>query len=161
MAVVAVAAGLVGGCGSGSDADTTRALPQIPREAQITIDGYPGAENVGILMAEQRGYFEDAGLEVWVGTPVSPLRPVRYVAEGEVDLSISHEPQVAMAREKGVPIVAIGSLIPQPTAAMIWLKKSGIDGIARPEGEDDRHSRSSLSKGPSPERSGPRRVGAR
>ena len=137
MATAAVAAVLLVGCGggSGSDTETTRALPQLPREVQITLDGYPGPENVGILMAEQRGYFEDVGLEVWVRTPVSQLRPVRYVAEGEVDLSISHEPQVEMAREKGVPVVSIGSLISQPTAAMIWLRKSGIRGIADLKGK--------------------------
>ena len=132
MAWAAVAAVLLVGCGgdSGSDTDTTRALPRLPRKVQITLDGRPGAENVGILMAEQRGYFDAAGLEVWVRTPASQLRPVRYVADGEVDLSISHGPQVAIAREKGVPVVAIGSLIPRPTAAMVWLRKSGIDGIA-------------------------------
>lgn len=121
---------LVAGCGGGSEAETAPALPPPIREAQITLDGYAGAENVGVLMAEKRGYFDKAGLDVWVRTPVSPLRPIRYVADGEVDLSISHEPQVEVAQEKGVPVTSVGTLVSQPTAAMIWLKRSGIGGIA-------------------------------
>jgi len=81
-------------------------------------------------MADERGFFEDAGISLWFRPPVSPTRPVQYlVSSGEVDLAISHAPQVVMSRDKGVPIVAIGSLVEEPTAAMIWLAKSRIGGI--------------------------------
>jgi ABC-type nitrate/sulfonate/bicarbonate transport system substrate-binding protein len=131
MLAMAAAASLLAGCGEGSEAETaTNPLPLPYREAQITLDGIPGPENVGILMAQQRGYFAARNLEVWVRTPVSPLRPIQYVASGEVDFSISHQPQVELAQEKGVPVESVGSLISQPTAAMIWLKRSGIEGIA-------------------------------
>jgi putative hydroxymethylpyrimidine transport system substrate-binding protein len=52
------------------------------------------------------------------------------VAEGIVDMAVSHPPQVALAREKGIPIVALGSLVSQPTISMIWLKESKITGLA-------------------------------
>jgi putative hydroxymethylpyrimidine transport system substrate-binding protein len=101
----------------------------------MTLDGYPGPENVGILLAKERGYFDDVGLDVSYFSPAGPLRPVRYVANGETDVSISHQPQIALAQEKGAPVVAFGSLIPQPTAAMIWLAKSKISGIADLKGK--------------------------
>ncbi|HMI81275.1 MAG TPA: ABC transporter substrate-binding protein, partial [Solirubrobacterales bacterium] len=44
-------------------------------------------------------------------------------------------PQVVLAREKGAPIVALGSLISQPTAAMIWLRNSGVSDIADLKGK--------------------------
>jgi ABC-type nitrate/sulfonate/bicarbonate transport system substrate-binding protein len=136
MLAIAVAVSLLAGCGEGSEAETaTNPLPLPYREVQITLDGIPGPENVGILMAEQRGYFAARNLEVWVRTPVSPLRPIHYVADGEVDFSISHQPQVELAQEKGVPVESVGSLISEPTAAMIWLKKSRIDGIADLKGK--------------------------
>jgi putative hydroxymethylpyrimidine transport system substrate-binding protein len=128
--LVGMAVLLLPGCGGGTEADTGSSLPPPIREVQITLDGIPGPENVGILMAAQRGYFAARGLEVWVRTPASPLRPISYLVGGEIDFSISHQPQVELAQEKGAPVEAVGSLISQPTMAMIWLKSSGIDGIA-------------------------------
>lgn len=136
-AVAALAVGLLG-CGGGTETETT-AQPIKPlrpaREVGITIDGYPSPENVGIEMALKRGYFEDLGIDLFLHEPESPQRPVLYVATREVDLAVSHEPQVAVAQENGVPVVAVASLVPRPTAAMIWLRKSKIGGIADLKGK--------------------------
>ncbi|HEY8502869.1 MAG TPA: ABC transporter substrate-binding protein [Solirubrobacterales bacterium] len=136
MLAVAMAAALLAGCGGGSGSETTKsAVLLVPQELHIALDGYPGPQNVGVLMAEEQGYFDDVGIEISISSPLGPLRPVRYVVGGEVDLSISHLPQVALAAEKEAPVVAIGSLIPQSTAAMIWLKKSKISSIADLKGK--------------------------
>lgn len=122
---------LLAGCGAGAagTADTHSEPPRRTEEINLTLDGWEGPEAMGILMAEKRGYFSDAGLNVVILTPATPNRPVQYVVDGTDDLGISHLPQVVMAKEKGAPIVAVGSLLSQPTAAMIWLKKSPIEGI--------------------------------
>jgi putative hydroxymethylpyrimidine transport system substrate-binding protein len=101
----------------------------------VTLDGHEGPENVGILMAQQRGYFTDAGLSVSIFSPVRPARPVQYVATRQDDLGVAQEPQLAMAKAKGAPIIAVGGLVHQPSAAMIWLKKSHIGGIADLKGK--------------------------
>jgi len=88
------------------------------------------AANVAVLMAVEKGYFADVGLTVYPGTPVAPRRPVRYIAAYTDDIALTQQPQVAMAKKKGAPIVTIGRLISEPTASMIWLKKSNIKGIA-------------------------------
>lgn len=43
---------------------------------------------------------------------------------------IAHGPEAVLARAKGTPIVIIGSLVPQPTAALIWPQESQIKSIA-------------------------------
>jgi putative hydroxymethylpyrimidine transport system substrate-binding protein len=86
-------------------------------------------------MALHRGFFEDVGLDVWAGSPLEPNRPASYVAKGTDDFGLLQLPQLAIAREKGMPLVAVGSVVPQPTATMIWLKGSGISGIADLEGK--------------------------
>lgn len=126
MAALAV---LLAGCGGG-DAETTESRPGLFRGIAVTLDGRFNAENVGLLMAAKRGYFEDADLGVELREPVLPERAIKYVIGRDVELAISHEPQVVLAMEKGAPIVAVGSLIPQPTATVIWLKESGVGGIA-------------------------------
>ncbi|HKO39131.1 MAG TPA: ABC transporter substrate-binding protein [Solirubrobacterales bacterium] len=101
----------------------------------VALDGYPNPGNVGILVAAERDYFEEAGLRVTISSPIIPTRPVRYLSEGIVDLTISHLPQVALARENNKPVVAVASLIPEPTTAMIWLEDSEIDDIADLKGK--------------------------
>ena len=103
----------------------------------MTLDGYDGPENVAILMAEARGYFEDVGLKMVVTVPVVPARPLPYLTQEAVTLAVSHQPEIVIAKGKqqSRPVVAIGSLISQPTAAMIWLKKSNIHQLADLKGK--------------------------
>jgi putative hydroxymethylpyrimidine transport system substrate-binding protein len=128
LAVIAATV-LLTGCGEEGDAETA-SRPGLFRGIVVTVDGKFNAENVGLLMAAKRGYFEDFDLGVELRNPIFPERPIKYVIGRNVDLAISHQPQVVLAQEKGAPIVAIGSLVSQPTAALIWLKRSKIGGIA-------------------------------
>jgi putative hydroxymethylpyrimidine transport system substrate-binding protein len=105
------------------------------REVSVTLDGYSGPENLGMLMADWQKYFRDAGLEATVYSPARPNRPIEYTADGNVDVGISREPEVAIAQSKGIPVVAIGSLVSEPTAAMIWLGDSKIDKVADLKGK--------------------------
>lgn len=131
----AVIAALLPGCGGNSD-KTKPELPPLMQSVTVSTDGSASPQNVGILMAQKRGYFERLGVEIWFRPPVSPTRPIPYLTtSGEVDLAITHAPQVVISQDKGVPIVAIGSLVQQPTAAMIWLGKSDVDGIADLKGK--------------------------
>jgi putative hydroxymethylpyrimidine transport system substrate-binding protein len=128
VALVAAAA-FWAGCGGGDDAETAEARPGLFRKIAVTLDGGFNAENVGLLMAVKRGYFAEVDLGVELREPVLPERPINYVVGRDVDLAISHQPQVVLQREKGAPIAAVGSLVSRPTAAMIWLKKSKIGGV--------------------------------
>ena len=135
---VGIAAALLAGCGGKGGAETADRCPGgfvNERELSVTVDGYEGPETIGIVMAQNQNYFEYNGLDVSAYVASEPARAVTYVASGSVDLGITHLPQVVLAREKGARVVAIGSLIPRPTAAMIWLKKSQIDGIADLKGK--------------------------
>lgn len=132
---------LLAGCGEEGSAGTadTAAKPPEPepklREVPMTLDGTFGPENAAIPMAIQEGYFEDAGLNLHAMVPSPPSRPVKYVIERVVDVAVSHEPQVVMAQASGRPVVALGSLVPEPTMAMIWLRESKIDGVADLKGK--------------------------
>ncbi|HEU4707255.1 MAG TPA: ABC transporter substrate-binding protein [Solirubrobacterales bacterium] len=110
-------------------------MPEKVRELRVTLDGFESPENVGIVLAEKLGYFAEAGLQVVFASPATPLRPVPYVVDGTDEIGISHEPEVILAKERGAPIVAVGSLVSQPTAALVWTKRSQIAGIADLKGK--------------------------
>lgn len=143
LALVAAAC-MIAGCGGASDESSTGASsetvsrpdPKKPmREMSITLDGYSGPENLGVLMADWEDYFDEVGLKMTTYSPSDPSRPVEYTANGTVDVGISREPELVLAQSEGVPVVAIGSLIAEPTAAMIWLGKSQIDDVADLKGK--------------------------
>jgi putative hydroxymethylpyrimidine transport system substrate-binding protein len=129
VALLALALGLAA-CGEKSEDGTAEAQP-----LSLTLDFYPNADHAGIYTAQKLGYFEDAGLEVSIDTPSDPAAPLKLVAAGQSDLAISYEPEVALAHEKGLDVVAIGALVNRPLTSMIWLQKSGIKGIGDLQGK--------------------------
>lgn len=137
MSLLMGAAVLMAGCGGAGESAAapggSTAKPE--KEWRVTLDSVDGPENVSVLMSLHRGFFEDAGLDVWAGSPLEPNRPASYVATGTDDFGLLQLPQLVLAQEKGMPLVAIGSVVSQPTAAMIWLKGSGISGVADLEGK--------------------------
>jgi putative hydroxymethylpyrimidine transport system substrate-binding protein len=96
----------------------------------LTLDFYPNPDHAGIYMAQKLGYFDEAGLDVSIQTPSDPAAPIKQVAAGRTDLAISYEPEVLLAREQGLDVIAVGALADQPLTSLIWLKKSGIGGVA-------------------------------
>lgn len=101
----------------------------------MTVEGWESPSDLGVVAAKMGGLFEDVGRNIWVGVPARPKRPVRYVSDGIDTFGVAQLPQVVIAREKGAPIIAIGSLLSQPTTAMIWLKRSKIHALADLKGK--------------------------
>ena len=128
-ALIALALGLAA-CGEKSEDGGAEAQP-----LGLTLDFYPNPDHAGIYLAEKLGYFEEAGLDVSIQTPSDPAAPIKLLAAGQTDLAISYEPEVALAREKGLDVVAIGALVNQPLTSMIWLRKSGVKGVADLKGK--------------------------
>jgi putative hydroxymethylpyrimidine transport system substrate-binding protein len=135
LVLIVAATALLTGCGSGNSTPTTTAgPPPEPREIWVSLNNFEGPEHAGLMMAEKNGDFADAGLIVRLGSPTNPSRTIRYVLAGTSDIGVSHLPQVAISQDRGRPLVAVGSLISQPTAAMIWLRGSGIESISDLQG---------------------------
>jgi putative hydroxymethylpyrimidine transport system substrate-binding protein len=95
----------------------------------LSLDFYPNPDHAGIYLGQKLGYFRDAGLDLKIATPTNPADPIKQVAAGRTDLAISYEPEVMLAREQGLDVVAVGAIVDRPLTSMIWLKGSGIGGV--------------------------------
>lgn len=124
VALLALALGLAA-CGEKSEDTSGEAQP-----FTLTLDFYPNPDHAGIYMAQKLGYFREAGLDVEIQTPSDPAAPIKLLAAGQTDLAISYEPEVILAREKGLGVKAVAALVGQPLTSLIWLQKSGIEGVA-------------------------------
>lgn len=125
-------------CGTGTEGET-QAPPntQAPSNARVptkefllTLDSSPSPDHAGIFMAVKRGYFEEAGLSANIHTPVAPKMPVQYVAGKTVDFAISYEPQVVLAHDRGLNLVAVGAIVDRPLTSLVWQHSSPINRIA-------------------------------
>jgi putative hydroxymethylpyrimidine transport system substrate-binding protein len=129
VALLALALGIAA-CGEKSEDSSTSAEP-----FSLTLDFYPNADHAGIYMAQKLGYFDEAGLDVSIDAPADPTAPIKQVATGNTDLAISYEPEVVLAHEQGLPVIAVGAVVNRPLTSLIWLKSSGIKGVAGLKGK--------------------------
>lgn len=124
LAALAVAAALgLAACGEKSE-DVDGATQPF----SLTLSSPPGPDHAGIYMARELGHFREAGLDVAIRTPSDPT-PIEQVAAGRTDLAIAHGPEVVLAHEEGLDVVAVAALIDTPLTSMIWLPRAGISGI--------------------------------
>jgi putative hydroxymethylpyrimidine transport system substrate-binding protein len=100
--------------------------PVEPREFDLALDFYVNPDHAGIFMALDQGFFAKAGLDVKPRVPSDPSAPIREVAAGRAELAISYEPEVLLAREQGLPVVAIAALVDEPLTSLISLPEAGI-----------------------------------
>lgn len=123
LTMLALALGL-SACGEKSEDASGETEP-----LSLTLDFYPNPDHAGIYMAEKLGYFEEAGLDVSIRTPADPAAPIKLLSTGQTDLAISYEPEVLLAHEQNLGVTAVAALVNRPLTSMIWLKKSGIEGV--------------------------------
>jgi len=155
LGTVSLVALLLVGCGGGGGGDSSgvdggdstqvaakEAGPKIDTRGSekyatvwVTLDGWEGAETASLLMAEKRGYFKKERISPLVLVPISPARTIPYVVSGQEALGVARGPEAVAARDKGAPIVIVGNVLKQATAAFIWTKGSDIGGIADLKGK--------------------------
>ncbi|MGI9556851.1 MAG: ABC transporter substrate-binding protein [Solirubrobacterales bacterium] len=130
LAVLALLIALAAaGCGEKSEDE-----PTSNEDFDLALDFFINPDHVGIYQGLDAGYFEDAGLNVQPRVPSDPSAPIKQVAAGQADLAISYEPEVMLAREQGLDVVAVGAMVQQPLTSMIWLGDSDISSVADLEG---------------------------
>jgi putative hydroxymethylpyrimidine transport system substrate-binding protein len=125
--VLAFAAGVVA-CGddSGPAADA--------RKVDLILDWFPNADHAGIYGALGEGYFADEGLDVTPTVPSDPAASLKQVGAGRAPFAVSYEPEVLLARSRGVPVVAIGAIVTHPLNAVIVRRDRGISSPRELEG---------------------------
>ncbi len=132
LAALSASAALLAGCG-GSDGGATTTTASPPGEAttpttlDLTLDFAPNAVHSGLYVAQQDGAIEAAGVDLRVRVPGSGADGAKLLAAGRTDLAIMDIHDVAIAREKGAELVAVGAIVQRPLAAVL-----ASPGISRP-----------------------------
>jgi putative hydroxymethylpyrimidine transport system substrate-binding protein len=123
IALLALACAVaVAACGERKE--STSAPKQEP--VRLSLDWLPNADHAGIYAAQGTGAFRKAGLDVKIQVPPDPSAPLKLLAAGRVDLAISYEPDLLLARDKGAKLVAVGALVQKPLTSVVSIGKRAI-----------------------------------
>jgi putative hydroxymethylpyrimidine transport system substrate-binding protein len=133
LAGVLAATLAVAACGEKKDQLTPTASDA--QSLNLMLDWFPNADHVGLYQALASGAFAKAGLNVHVRIPADPATPLELLAAGKVDVAVSYEPELMLARDKGEPLVAIGAIVQRPLTSIVSLGSKHITSPAQLRGK--------------------------
>ena len=133
LLTAAAAALVLAACGEKKDKVSAGTAPA--QSLRVMLDWFPNADHVGLYRALADGDFKSAGLNVSVQVPSNPASPLPLLAAGKVDLAISYEPELLLARDKGLPLVSIAALVQRPLTSIVSLGSKHITSAAQLRGK--------------------------
>ncbi len=133
LLTAAAAALVLAACGEKKE--TSAAAAPSAQPVRVMLDWFPNADHVGLYRALAEGDFKAAALDVHVQVPSNPATPLQLLAAGKVDLAISYQPELLLARDKGLPLVSIAALVQRPLTSIISLGKKHITSPAQLRGK--------------------------
>jgi putative hydroxymethylpyrimidine transport system substrate-binding protein len=101
----------------------------------IILDWFINPDHGPIIIAQEKGYFAEQGLEMEIIPPADPSDPPKLVAAGKADLAVSYQPQLHMQVHQGLPLIRVGTLIATPLNCLLVLKDGPIKKIADLKGK--------------------------
>jgi len=101
----------------------------------LILDWFINPDHGPIIIAEEKGYFKELGLEVEVIAPADPSDPPKLVAAGKADLAVSYQPQLHLQIHEGLPLKRVGTLVATPLNCLLVLKDGPIKKIADLKGK--------------------------
>ncbi len=113
-------------------------LPAGPARAEkltLLLDWFLNPDHAPLVVAEEKGFFAEAGLEVEMIEPADPNDPPKLVAAGKADLAVSYQPQLHIQAARGLPLARIGTLIATPLNTLLVLDDSPIRSVADLKGK--------------------------
>ncbi|MFE4711730.1 ABC transporter substrate-binding protein [Paenibacillus sp. NPDC056722] len=109
---------LASGCGeaakSGSSGSQTGEASGKPHKLTLMLDWYPNAVHSFLYAAQENGYFAEEGLDVDIQMPADSNDALKLVAANKIDLALSYQPQVLMARGEQIPVLSIAAIVRHP-----------------------------------------------
>jgi len=102
-------------------------------DVTFMLDWVPNVNHTGIFVAQNMGYFEEAGLNVDIIQP-GEVFAEQAVVSGAADYGVSFQEQLTLARADDVPLVSIAAVIQNNTSGFANVEGTGVESPADWEG---------------------------
>jgi ABC-type nitrate/sulfonate/bicarbonate transport system substrate-binding protein len=96
------------------------------REVTFMLDWVPNVNHVGIFVAQDQGYFAEAGLDVQIVQP-GEVSAEAAVAGERADFGVGFQENLTLLRAEGVPLVSIAAMIQTNTSGFAVREGEGIE----------------------------------
>lgn len=101
----------------------------------VLLDWFVNPDHATLIVAKERGFFAEQGLDVELVAPADPNAPPRLVAAGQADLAVTYQPNLHLQIAEGLPVTRIGTLVDTPLNALVAIEGKGVAKIADLKGK--------------------------
>lgn len=109
--------------------------PPPTHSLNVMLDWYINPYHAALIVARERGLFDQEGLDVTFSAPADPNVPPKLVAAERADLALMSQPALHRLVDRGLPLIRVGTLIPVPLSGILARKDSDITTLADLEGK--------------------------
>lgn len=126
------------GCGKSAagTAEESGTSDKALKKVTFVLDWTPNTNHTGLYVAQEKGYFKDAGLEVEIVQPPEEGAET-LVASGKAQFAVSFQDSLApaLAGDNALPITAVAALLQHNTSGIVSRKGEGMDTPKGMEGK--------------------------
>ena len=101
----------------------------------LSLDWVPNTNHTGFYVAQEKGWYAEAGLDLEIQIPSDPAAALKQVAYGNTEFGVSFQEEVTIARANDIPVVSIAAIIQHNTSAFASLAETGITRAKDIEGK--------------------------
>ncbi len=101
----------------------------------VLLDWFVNPDHATLVVAKEKGYFAEEGLDVELIAPADPNDAPKLVAAGKADIGISYQPQLQIHVAAGLPLMRIATIVATPLNSLVVLADGPIKSIADLKGK--------------------------
>jgi putative hydroxymethylpyrimidine transport system substrate-binding protein len=126
LAALATLSLAMSACGAKQDTISASAT----KPFTVMLDWFPNADHAPLYSALTTGDFRAVGLDVRPVVPSETAEPLKLLAAGKVDMAISYEPELLLARDEGLKLVSVAALVQRPLTSIVALPGHHVSSVS-------------------------------
>ncbi|WP_254638961.1 ABC transporter substrate-binding protein [Cohnella sp. GbtcB17] len=111
---------------SGSAMPAATETPKEVVKSTLVLNWFAEPEHGGNFAALAKGFYKDAGFDMTLMNGGPSVSSTQIVASGKADFGMANADDILVARQEGIPIVAIATAFQKSPQALFYHKESGI-----------------------------------
>jgi NitT/TauT family transport system substrate-binding protein len=126
LAALLITAALLAACAAPARQEGAAGGPEV-RQVSMRLQWFPQFQFAGYIVAKVKGYYDEAGLDVTINPGGPDLVALPLVASGKDTFGSTGADTVLIAREQGIPVVALATWFQASPVAFMVHADSGIE----------------------------------
>ncbi|QAY66459.1 ABC transporter substrate-binding protein [Paenibacillus protaetiae] len=126
---ISVSALLLSACGNNNNSAVSAGTPEggkVSAKVTTVTNWFAQAEHGGVYAALEEGFYKDAGLDMTI-TPGGPqISATQIVASGKAEFGMAQADEILLARQNGIPLVALFASFQTNPQGLVVHKDAGI-----------------------------------